>query len=115
MIKAIAFTVYPVKDVARARTFYEGALGLKVAEQFGDGWIEYDVGGATFAITNNFENPHPSSSVAFEVDDLDKYVESLQAAGVLMQGEVGDYPSCRMALINDPDGSTICIHQKKSA
>ena len=28
MIKHIAFTLYPVTDMARARAFYEGALGL---------------------------------------------------------------------------------------
>ena len=114
MITDLAFVVYPVTDIARSRAFYEQSLGLKVAESFGDAWIEYQVGSATFAITNNFGFTAPSSSVAFEVDDLDSQVASLRAAGVAVPGDIGDFPSCRMVLINDPDGSTICIHQRKS-
>ena len=30
-IKEIAFTGYPVTDMARSRAFYEGVLGLKVS------------------------------------------------------------------------------------
>jgi predicted enzyme related to lactoylglutathione lyase len=113
MIKDLAFVVYAVTDIARSRAFYEGTLGLKVGETFGDSWIEYEVGAATFAITNAFGFTAPASSVAFEVDDLDTQLASLKAAGVAIQGDVNDFPSCRMVLISDPDGSTICIHQKK--
>jgi predicted enzyme related to lactoylglutathione lyase len=113
MITDLAFVVYPVTDIARSRAFYEQTLGLKVADTFGDAWIEYQVGPSTFAITNNFGFTAPSSSVAFEVDDLDAQVASLKAAAVPIQGDIGDFPGCRMALITDPDGSTICIHQKK--
>jgi predicted enzyme related to lactoylglutathione lyase len=113
MITDIAFVVYPVTDIARSRAFYEQALGLNVSGTFGDAWIEYEAGPATFAITNNFGFTAPSTSVAFEVDDLDGHVASLKAAGVPFQGDVNDFPGCRMALITDPDGSTICIHQRK--
>lgn len=30
MLKKVAFTIYPIRDVARARRFYEQARGLKV-------------------------------------------------------------------------------------
>jgi predicted enzyme related to lactoylglutathione lyase len=114
MIKDLAFVVYPVTDIARSRAFYEQTLGLKVAETFGDAWIEYEVGAACFAITNNFGFTAPSSTVAFEVDDLDSQIASLKDAGVPIQGDINDFPGCRKALITDPDGSTICLHQKKS-
>jgi len=114
MIKDLAFVLYPVTDIARARAFYEGTLGLKVAETFGDSWIEYAAGSATFAITNAFSAAAPPSSVAFEVDDLDAQLASLKEAGVPIQGDINEFPGCRMALITDPDGSTICLHQKKS-
>lgn len=114
MIIDLAFVVYPVTDIVRSREFYEGSLGLKPAETFGPSWIEYSVGSATFAITDNFGFAAPSTSVAFEVDDLDAQVASLKAAGVPIEGDINDFPSCRMVLINDPDGSTICIHQRKT-
>ena len=114
MITDLAFVVYPVTDIGRSRAFYEQTLGLKVADTFGAAWIEYEVGAATFAITDNFGFTAPSSSVAFEVDDLDAQVASLRTAGVPIMGDINDFPSCRMVLITDPDGSTICIHQRKS-
>ena len=52
-IKEFAFTAYPVTDLSRARKFYEGVLGLKTsAEYIKDdfGWVEYESGGATFAL-----------------------------------------------------------------
>jgi len=113
MITDLAFVVYPVTDIARSRAFYEQSLGLKVAETFGPAWIEYQVGAATFAITNNFGFSGPSTTVAFEVDDLDAQVASLKDAGVPIHGDINDFPSCRMVLITDPDGSTLCIHQRK--
>ncbi len=54
MVKAVAFMMYPVKDMASARRFYEEALGLKLArimEEGGQAWAEYDLPGGTFAIT----------------------------------------------------------------
>jgi len=51
MITSIAFTVYPVTDMARSRSFYEKVLGLTVSHNFRDDWVEYDIGGSTFAIT----------------------------------------------------------------
>ena len=30
MLKKVAFTMYPIRDVARARRFYEETLGLEV-------------------------------------------------------------------------------------
>jgi predicted enzyme related to lactoylglutathione lyase len=115
MIKEIAFVVYAVTDVPRSREFYEKLLGLKTGpDNFGDKWIEYDITGAAFVITDAFPIAAPASSVALEVDDLDAEVSRLKAAGVKFSGEVSDFPSCRMALICDPDDNTICLHQRKS-
>jgi predicted enzyme related to lactoylglutathione lyase len=113
VITSLAFVVYPVTDIARSRAFYEATLGLKLGETFGDSWIEYEAGSATFAITNAFAATAPASSAAFEVDDLDNQLAALKSAGVPVQGGINDFPSCRMALITDPDGNTLCMHQRK--
>jgi extradiol dioxygenase family protein len=45
MFKKVAFTYYPVTDVARARKFYEETLGLKSGSAGNQGdnwWVEYD-------------------------------------------------------------------------
>ena len=40
MITSIAFTVYPVSNMERARAFYEHVLGLHVTYQYQDVWVE---------------------------------------------------------------------------
>jgi catechol 2,3-dioxygenase-like lactoylglutathione lyase family enzyme len=44
VIKSVAFIVCPIEDVARARKSYEDTLGLKLTQNFQNGWLEYDVG-----------------------------------------------------------------------
>jgi catechol 2,3-dioxygenase-like lactoylglutathione lyase family enzyme len=61
VIKEIAFTGSSVTDIKRARAFYEDVLGLKPAEEMAGGkWIEYEVGGGIFAITNIDRNGRPA-------------------------------------------------------
>jgi catechol 2,3-dioxygenase-like lactoylglutathione lyase family enzyme len=52
-VTEIAFSCYPVTDVARARAFYEGVLGLTPAmnhETPNGHWIEYEIGSGTLSI-----------------------------------------------------------------
>ena len=50
MIKAIAFTWYPVRDTKRARAFYEGTFGLRLARREARDFElgEYDLEDKTF-------------------------------------------------------------------
>ena len=116
MIKEIAFTAYPVTDMARARAFYEGVLGLTVETNHGDKWVEYDLGGMTFVI-QNYTGETPSGSrglVAFEVDDLDAVVARLKEAGTPFTMDVTESPICRFAMVTDPDGSAVWVHHRKT-
>jgi extradiol dioxygenase family protein len=65
MFKKVAFTYYPVTDVARARNFYEETLGLKSGSAGNQGdnwWVEYDLpGGGCLALTN-FTKEKPSDT-----------------------------------------------------
>lgn len=120
-ITAIAFTGYPVTDLPRARAFYEQVLGLKstvVFEHDGKHWIEYDIGPATLAISNmSAEQWKPSSdgpAVALEVADFDAAIAALKAAKVKFLIEPMDSGVCRMAIIADPDGNSLCIHHRRA-
>src|SRR5690349_11172575 len=117
MIKRMAFTVYPVKDLKISRAFYEEMLGLECTESFNDTWFEYDVGGTCFAITN-YEMPTfkagSQGSVAFEVSDLDDMVLRLEAKGLKQAMDRMDSPVCRGAFFHDPDGNLVGLHQVKS-
>jgi predicted enzyme related to lactoylglutathione lyase len=116
MITAIAFTVYPVADMARARNFYEKVLGLAVSSNFRDEWVEYSLGDSTFAITTTNMGHPPGAKgavVAFEVADLDAFVKTLKEKSVTFVMDIFDTPVCRMAVIGDPDGNHLTIHKRK--
>ena len=91
-IVEIAFTGYPVTDLARARAFYEKVLGLKQSTAFehdGKAWIEYDIGPGTLAISNMMSSWKPSPdgpSIAFEVADFDAAVAALRQGGDVHAG-----------------------------
>ncbi|MGH7285783.1 MAG: VOC family protein [Polyangiaceae bacterium] len=118
MIKRIAFTMYPVTDMARARKFYEGELGLTKSSAYQDDkWIEYDPGGC-FAISNMVPGIKPSSSsgaIAFEVDDVKALTLKLKASGVSVKMDAFETPVCWMSVVLDPDGNSVMLHQLKRA
>ncbi len=120
-VTAFAFTCYPVTDLARARAFYEGLFGLKAAttwEGDGKGWIEYELGDGTLAITNSSGDQWPPSSsgpaIAFEVADFPVTVTALKAAGVRFKVEPVEFPPCHFATVFDPDGNQLVLHHKKA-
>jgi predicted enzyme related to lactoylglutathione lyase len=116
MVKDIAFFAYSVRDVPRARAFYGETLGLKEGQSFGDHWIEFDVGNATFGVGNGeglgFE-PGASTGAAFEVDDLPAMRERLKASGVEV-GEIHEFPACVTCFARDPEGNRFALHQRRT-
>lgn len=119
--KELAFVGYSVTDFNRAKKFYGEILGLKETECLGDGddigWMEYDLAGQTLALAKAFELWKPDSNggqVCLEVADLDSAVSYLKENEVKIIQDIQDYPHCRLALISDPDGNTLTLHQKKA-
>lgn len=120
MLKKVAFTMYPIREVPRARAFYEQVLGLTVGSMGNQGeqyWIEYDLpGGGCLALTN-FTNEAPSDNaggtIAFEVDDLDALIAHLKRHQVVFKSDIIDTPVCRMSVCLDSEGNSILLHQLK--
>lgn len=123
MIKVleVAFTGYAVTDMRRARAFYEEILNLKPATIFDDEaghWVEYEIGPHTIAISNASKDWQPSQhggGVALEVEDFDAAIATLKEKGVTFYLEPFTSPVCRLALIADPDGNSICIHKRNAS
>lgn len=114
----IAFTVIAVSNLAAARAFYETILGLtatSVYEKDGMGMVEYEVGSATLAIGAGAPlfRPAAAGAVAFEVEDFDSAVRSLQQAGVTFLLAGAETPVCQMAVFCDPDGNRLMLHKRK--
>ena len=115
-IHAIAFYGYPVENMAEARRFYEGVLGLKVKLDHEGKWVEYDIGGGTLAITTLATERVPGAAggfIALNVDDLDASLTELKAKGITLVVEPFETPFSRLAVIADPDGNEITLRQGK--
>lgn len=116
----IAFSCYPVTDLARARAFYEGVLGLKATLETGEPggmqWVEYDIGAGTLSI-GVAPGWNPSSDgccVGLETEDFDAAIAHLKAHQVRFKLEPFPTPVCQMAFIFDPDDNVICIHKRNA-
>ena len=118
-VTEIAFSCYPVTDMARARNFYEGVLGLKptmiVGEPGGMQWTEYDIGPGTLALGCGAPDWKPTEtgcSVGLEMEDFDAAIAHLKANGVKFKMEAFPTPVCTMAFIYDTEGNLICVHKR---
>ena len=116
-VKKIGFVGIPVTDIARSRQFYEGILGLEIAEQMmGGQWVEYNVGDDTLAIGNVGDQWKPSNDgtcAALEMVDFDDTIAELKKANVKFDAEPFETPCCHMAVVQDPDGNKLIIHKLK--
>lgn len=120
-VKEVAFTGYPVTDFTRARKFYGEGLGLCESQIIEDAgavhWVEYDIAGHTLALAQASPQWQPNAhggGICLEVASLEEAVEHVQAHGSNIVSPISEFPMCRMAVITDPDGNTIALHQRKA-
>lgn len=114
----VAFTLYPVKDMARARRFYEGGLGMKHTKRWRWDWVEYHLPGGCFALVKVKGKKKPGAQtgqLAFEVSDVDAAVARMRRRGAKVTMEPQSGSVCRMADLKDPDGNSFMLHRKHDA
>lgn len=117
MISKVAFTMYPVVNLDRAKKFYEDNLNLIPSKISAEGkWLEYDLpNGGCFAITTMAEGVLPSNkaggSIAFEVENLESVVSNLKKKKVEVAMDTFQSPVCRFAVILDSEGNGIILHE----
>lgn len=118
--KEFSFVSYPIKNVKKARAFYEGVLGMKASSVFeGDGYafIEYPIGRDTLAIgmgAPKFKPGKTGATVALELDgDFDGAIKKLKKKKTKFLMEKYNGKVCTMILLEDPDGNQIMIHKRK--
>jgi predicted enzyme related to lactoylglutathione lyase len=118
-VTEIAFVCYAVTDIDRATALYEKVLQLVPSRTFGTPpslWIEYDIGPCTLAISNmageDWQPSRHGGSAALEVSDFHAAVDELRKAGVKFLIEPFSTPVCEIAVIADPDGNSITVHQR---
>jgi succinyl-CoA synthetase beta subunit len=118
----IAFTCYPVTDMARARKFYETVLSLKATTAYGSEggmqWTEYDIASGTLALGCGAPDWRPredGAAVALEVEDFEQAIAHLRATNAKFKIEPMASPVCHMAFIYDTEGNLICIHKRRKS
>jgi predicted enzyme related to lactoylglutathione lyase len=118
VIKEIAFTAYPAKDVAKVRDFYRDVLGIAFNGEFAEnGVLKYDeapLAGGYFSILTEDWVGRPAgtaSSIVFEVEDIEKARKDLTARGIAVE-EIYDTPVCRLTSFEDPEGNKVSLHQR---
>jgi catechol 2,3-dioxygenase-like lactoylglutathione lyase family enzyme len=76
----------PVRDVARARRFYEQKLGLTPGAEFGDGVVyEFADHTSTFLYPTPNAGTSKASQAWWEVQDIEREVAELRARGVVFE------------------------------
>ena len=111
-----------VSDMARAREFYEGKLGLSGAEA-GDGGRDYQCGEGTgihVFPSPAFTGPTGATMLGWAVDDLEATVDELTARGVAFEHyDEGDFKTDAKGIMGgavawmaDPDGNLISLNQR---
>ena len=119
-IRGTDFVYYQTSNIEKAIEFYRDTLGMELYGYFEEvKWAEFNAGNATFAINDpsafdpNAKAQSGGASVAFSVDNVEEFVEQLEAKGVTVTIPTNETPVCHFACISDPDGNTIWLHNRK--
>jgi predicted enzyme related to lactoylglutathione lyase len=118
--RGVDFVLYGVRDLAQAVAFYRDTLGLHMGGEFPEfRWVEFDAGNVTLAVASEPYGTPPTPGatggavVALAVPDVPAAVEALRAKGVRILSESEETPVCHLAVISDPDGNHVFLHQRK--
>ncbi len=112
----------PVKDLARARRFYEQSLQLEPLGAKPDGKFIYRCGGTEIALFPKPEGTKAEhTTLSFAVPDIRSAIGDLKGRGVTFEDY--DFPdfktvehvcvlgSEKAAWFKDPEGNILCLHE----
>ncbi len=119
-----AYAVLAVKDLAKAKEFYEGTLGLKPAGGQDPGGVMYSCGNGTkiFVYESGFAGTNKATAASWEVADLKAAVEELKGHGVAfehydnipdvtVEGDIHIFGKLQSAWFKDPAGNILNLIQ----
>jgi catechol 2,3-dioxygenase-like lactoylglutathione lyase family enzyme len=108
-MKSMEIIMLPIKDQQKAKEFYL-KLGFQVVVEapgaHGDTWIQMGLpGGNTTISLASFQ------AIICDTDDIEAEAKELAGKGISV-GKIDDTPWGRFAWVKDPDGNSLCLHQK---
>jgi len=112
----------PVKDLDRARRFYEEGLGLQAGAAKPDGKFVYRCGGTEIALFPKPEGTQARhTALSFRVDDIAAAIRQLEARGVVFDDyDLPDFKTVehvcvlgseKAAWFQDTEGNILCLHE----
>ena len=115
------YATLPTSDLARARRFYEGALGLR-PEMVTEGGVMYSSGGTQFFVYPSRNKAGGHTQMSWLVNDIKAEVAGLKAKGVTFEeydrpgiktvdSVVQSGPAVWTAWFKDPDGNLLGLTQ----
>jgi catechol 2,3-dioxygenase-like lactoylglutathione lyase family enzyme len=121
--KADATPMLAVKDLDRARKFYEENLGLKQVDDFGEGFM-LKSGDTQFSVyRSKFAGTNKATALNFDVEDIEEEVRSLKEKGISFEhydlegltpkGDIYEGEGMRTAWFKDPDGNILSLIEAK--
>ena len=123
MFKQIDYTMIVVSDMKRSVEFYRDKLGIPLKFESPE-WTEFQTGTTTLALHGGgvAASAPPSGdpskqaghcSIGFNVEDVDKTFEELQAKGIrfVMPPTQREGEGIRLAVAIDPDGLPVSFAQ----
>lgn len=121
MLKQLDYTMVIVSDMTRSVEFYRDKLGIPLKFESPE-WTEFLTGTTTLALhgggvtkeASGDQSKHAGTcSIGFNVEDLDKTYQELQAKGVrfVMAPMQRENEGIRLAVAVDPDGLPVSFAQ----
>ena len=123
MFKQIDYTMVVVSDMKRSVDFYRDKLGISLKFESPE-WTEFQTGATTLALhgggvartgppVGDPSKQAGSCSIGFNVDDVDKTYQELQAKGIrfVMPPTQREGEGIRLAVAIDPDGLPVSFAQ----
>jgi catechol 2,3-dioxygenase-like lactoylglutathione lyase family enzyme len=117
-VEQVDFVSVLTQDMARAKQFYSGTLGLPI-ETEGENDMEFTLGQVTLDVFNPASAGQefaPSvggpAGIAIRVPDVAAARAELEAKGVQFDGEIVDTGVCHFAFFKDPDGNQLMLHRR---
>ncbi len=109
MNQGVKTIVYPVKDIARAKSVFRELLGV---EPYADApyYVDFKVGNQDIGLDPNGHKE--GMTVYYHVDDIRKSLQGLVETGAQVQQEIKDVGGGRLiAVAKDADGNLIGLLQ----
>ena len=118
--KADATPMIAVRDLDRARKFYEDTLGLETRDEWGGEGVTLKSGDTTINVyRSEFAGTNKATALTFDVDDIDSEVRDLKENGIFCehydmpglerQGDVYVAQGMKTAWFKDPDGNILSL------